>query len=77
MRPVAPRNGWRPSRRLGQNFLVDRRAADRIVDALAPLPGEKVLEIGPGRGALTAGLVERAGRIVAVELDELLAEELL
>ncbi len=76
MRPMSPRNGWRPSRRLGQNFLVDRRAAERIVEALAPLPGEKVLEIGPGRGALTVGLIERAGRIAAVELDERLFEEL-
>jgi 16S rRNA (adenine1518-N6/adenine1519-N6)-dimethyltransferase len=77
MRPIGPRTGWRPSKRLGQNFLVDRRAADRIVEALAPLPGEKVLEIGPGRGALTAGLIERAGRIAAVELDETLFDELL
>lgn len=77
MRPIGSRGGWRPSRRLGQNFLVDRRAAERIVEQLAPLPGEKVLEIGPGRGALTVGLVERVGRIVAVELDERLCDELL
>jgi 16S rRNA (adenine1518-N6/adenine1519-N6)-dimethyltransferase len=76
MRPKSPRSGWRPSRRLGQNFLVDRRAAERIVEALSPLPGEKVLEIGPGRGALTAGLIEKTGRIAAVEVDETLANEL-
>jgi len=64
------------TRRLGQNFLVDRSAAARIVDALAIARGEAVLEIGPGRGALTGGLIERAGRIAAVELDADLVREL-
>lgn len=63
-------------KRLGQNFLVDRAAAARIVDALEIRPGEAVLEIGPGRGALTGGLVREAGRIAAVELDEGLVREL-
>ncbi len=62
-----------PRKRWGQNFLVDPSAIERIVDALAPEPGDAVLEIGPGRGALTASLIERAGRIVAVELDPELA----
>lgn len=60
-------------KRWGQNFLVDAHAIARIVATLAPRPGEAVLEIGPGRGALTAALLERAGRIVAVELDPALA----
>jgi len=59
---------------LGQNFLVDRGAAQRIVEALDPAPGSAVLEIGPGRGALTQPLVERAGRIAAIELDDRLAQ---
>jgi 16S rRNA (adenine1518-N6/adenine1519-N6)-dimethyltransferase len=63
-------------KRMGQNFLADRAAAERIVDALAIQPGEAVLEIGPGRGALTGGLIGRAGRIAAVELDEALVREL-
>jgi 16S rRNA (adenine1518-N6/adenine1519-N6)-dimethyltransferase len=57
-------------RRLGQNFLVDSGAAGRIVAALEPRRGEAVLEIGPGRGALTAALVEAAGRVTAVEIDD-------
>ncbi|HEX8179450.1 MAG TPA: 16S rRNA (adenine(1518)-N(6)/adenine(1519)-N(6))-dimethyltransferase RsmA [Pyrinomonadaceae bacterium] len=55
-------------KRLGQNFLVDAGVAARIVAALAPA-GQTVIEIGPGRGALTAHLVERAARVVAVEFD--------
>ncbi|MDQ3743410.1 MAG: 16S rRNA (adenine(1518)-N(6)/adenine(1519)-N(6))-dimethyltransferase RsmA [Acidobacteriota bacterium] len=59
----------RAKKRLGQNFLVDEAYARRIVAALAPRAGETVLEIGPGRGALTALLVESGARIVAVEFD--------
>jgi 16S rRNA (adenine1518-N6/adenine1519-N6)-dimethyltransferase len=79
MRSMEPeaRGGARiypPARkRWGQNFLVDSGAAARIVEALDPQPGERVLEIGPGRGALTELLVARAGRIAAVELDPELA----
>ena len=61
---------------LGQHFLVDRGALARIVDALEPSPSSAVLEIGPGRGALTEPLIERAGRIAAIELDARLAERL-
>jgi 16S rRNA (adenine1518-N6/adenine1519-N6)-dimethyltransferase len=64
-----------PARRsLGQNFLVDPRAVERIVRALAPGPQELVLEIGPGRGALTDLLVRRAERLLVVELDDRLAD---
>ncbi len=62
--------------RLGQNFLVDRNIARRIVAAASIEPGDEVLEIGPGRGALTRLLVEKASRVVAVELDESLASDL-
>jgi 16S rRNA (adenine1518-N6/adenine1519-N6)-dimethyltransferase len=63
-------------RSLGQHFLIDRRAARRIVGALDPRPGEAVLEIGPGRGALTGDLIRAAGRIAAVEFDPTLAARL-
>jgi 16S rRNA (adenine1518-N6/adenine1519-N6)-dimethyltransferase len=56
-------------KRLGQNFLVDERYARRIVNALKARAGETVVEIGPGRGALTALLVESGARVVAVEFD--------
>jgi len=62
-----------PSRRLGQHFLRDQRIIQRIVDALAPGPEETIVEIGPGTGALTSLLVERAGRVIAVEFDAKLA----
>lgn len=66
----------RAKRALGQNFLVDRGAAARIVEAAGAAPELPLLEIGPGRGALTGLLIERAGRIAAVERDERLAEAL-
>ncbi len=58
-----------PSKRLGQNFLTDPRIINRIVDELNPGLDETILEIGPGRGALTEKLIERAGRLVAIEFD--------
>lgn len=61
---------------LGQHFLIDRDAVRRIVDAIALSPGEPVLEIGPGKGALTRELVRAAGRIAAVEIDRRLASRL-
>ncbi len=67
------RQGFPPARkRLGQHFLTDRHALERIVDALEIGPGETVVEIGPGRGALTDLLAERATHLVAVEIDRLL-----
>lgn len=62
-----------PSKRLGQHFLKDQRTIHRIIDALAPKPDETIVEIGSGTGALTELLVERAGRVVAVEFDNRLA----
>jgi 16S rRNA (adenine1518-N6/adenine1519-N6)-dimethyltransferase len=63
----------RAKRSLGQNFLVDPNLQRKIVDALDAGAEDTVLEIGPGRGALTEHLARRAGRLVAVELDNDLA----
>lgn len=62
-----------PSKRFGQHFLKDKRTIQRIVEALAPRNDETIVEIGPGTGALTAELIERAGRVIAVEFDNKLA----
>lgn len=66
----------RPKRALGQNFLVDRHYQERIVQALDPRPGDELLEVGPGRGALTEHFVGRVHRLVLVELDDRLAADL-
>ena len=77
MRPTrrADRGGAFPPtlKRLGQHFLTDRRMLARIADALELTAADTVVEIGPGRGALTDLLAERAGRVVAVEIDRALA----
>jgi 16S rRNA (adenine1518-N6/adenine1519-N6)-dimethyltransferase len=59
----------RPKKRLGQHFLTDRNILAAVADALGVGPTDTVVEVGPGRGSLTAVLAERAGRVVAVELD--------
>lgn len=64
------------SRRWGQNFLVNERAAASIVEALAPRSDETVIEIGPGHGVLTGRLVGTVSRLVAVEIDPDLARDL-
>ena len=63
-------------KRFGQHFLVDGSVIDRIVAAIDPRPGDALVEIGPGRGALTAPLLERAGALTAIELDRDLAARL-
>jgi len=69
------RGAFPPTRKsLGQHFLSDRRILGRIADALQLKGGETVLEIGPGRGALTDILAERAGRLIAIEYDRALAD---
>ena len=68
--------GHRARRRFSQNFLHDRHYVDRIVAAIDPKPGERIVEIGPGLGALTKPLIERAGGIAAVEIDRDLAQRL-
>ena len=72
--PRDRRAAFPPTRKsLGQHFLSDRRILVRIADALQLLGHETVLEIGPGRGALTDILAERAGRLIAIEYDRALA----
>ncbi len=56
-------------KRFGQNFLHDHGVIERIVAAIHPKEGEKLVEIGPGQGALTEGLLQRAGALDVVELD--------
>lgn len=56
-------------KRLGQNFLIDPNIVRKIVSLAALRPDDQVLEIGPGRGALTAALCAEAGRVIAVEID--------
>lgn len=66
----------RARKSLGQNFLVDRGFQRRIVEALGAGPEDEVLEIGPGRGALTDHLAGTVGRLILVELDNILAAAL-
>lgn len=67
---------YRPRKRFGQHFLLDRGVLAKIVAAVDPRLGDEVLEIGPGRGALTAPLIDKVGRIRAIEIDRDLAREL-
>jgi 16S rRNA (adenine1518-N6/adenine1519-N6)-dimethyltransferase len=76
VRQIAERLGVRPAKRLGQNFVIDAGTIRRII-ALAGLSDDDVvLEVGPGLGSLTLGLLEAAGRVIAVEVDPVLAAEL-
>lgn len=62
--------GLRPSKKLGQNFLVDEEVISEIIEGSSIDESSLVIEIGPGMGALTEHLVERAARLVAIELDD-------
>jgi len=69
MRQLLREFGLRPKKSLGQNWLVDESALSRIAAAAELSPRDTVLEIGPGLGALTRHLAERAGHVIAIELD--------
>jgi 16S rRNA (adenine1518-N6/adenine1519-N6)-dimethyltransferase len=69
IRAVARRFGVRFQRRFGQNFLADRAALERLVDALELEPRDRLVEVGPGLGALTRALAARAGEVVGIEID--------
>jgi 16S rRNA (adenine1518-N6/adenine1519-N6)-dimethyltransferase len=58
-----------PRKRFGQNFLHDQGVIDRIIDCVAPRSGQHLVEIGPGQGALTAGLLASGCRLDVIELD--------
>ena len=66
----------RAKRSLGQNFLVDGNYVSKIVNAVHPEKDEVVIEIGPGRGALTRELLERGAKVLAIELDRELVPKL-
>jgi 16S rRNA (adenine1518-N6/adenine1519-N6)-dimethyltransferase len=66
-------NNIRPARSKGQNFLIDENIYDKIIEAADLKNTDTVLEVGPGLGFLTAKLSEKAGYVIAVELDDKLA----
>lgn len=68
-RPPARVDGHRPVKRFGQNFLVDQAVIAHIVRAIRPGPGQRMVEIGPGLGALTGALLPRLDRLDVIELD--------
>jgi 16S rRNA (adenine1518-N6/adenine1519-N6)-dimethyltransferase len=68
--------GMRPGRGLGQNFLTDGNLLDAIARINAPAPGENILEVGPGFGALTRRLLAAGAKVTAIEFDRRLAEYL-
>ena len=77
VRQLAERLGVRPSKRLGQNFVIEAGTVRRIATLAALGPDDVVLEVGPGLGSLTLALLEaEAGQVVAVEIDPVLAAEL-
>lgn len=76
IRALAGRLGVRPTKQLGQNFLHDPNTIRRIVRTAELEADDVVLEVGPGLGSLTLGLLTAAARVVAVELDPVLAEAL-
>ncbi len=70
IRDLLERHGFRFSKKLGQNFLINPSVCPRMAEACGVSPDSGVLEIGPGIGVLTRELAERAGRVVAIELDD-------
>jgi 16S rRNA (adenine1518-N6/adenine1519-N6)-dimethyltransferase len=73
---LAERLGVRPTKTLGQNFLHDANTIRRIVRTAALQPDDLVLEVGPGLGSLTLGLLEAGHAVTAIEIDPVLADEL-
>lgn len=76
LRAVAARVGLNPSRSLGQNFVVDPNTISRIVRAAGVGPDDVVVEVGPGLGSLTLGLLPQVAVVTAIEIDARLADEL-
>lgn len=69
-------NPHRPRKRFGQHFLHDAAVVARLIAAIRPLPGDRLIEIGPGEGALTAPLLECVDRLEVIEIDRDLAARL-
>ncbi|TFC14742.1 16S rRNA (adenine(1518)-N(6)/adenine(1519)-N(6))-dimethyltransferase RsmA [Cryobacterium algoritolerans] len=76
IRDLAEMLGVNPTKKLGQNFVIDGNTVRRIVKVAAITDADTVVEVGPGLGSLTLGLLETGARVVAVEIDERLAEQL-
>ena len=76
IRDLAGRLGVRPTKTLGQNFVHDGGTVRKIVRAADVRTGERVVEVGPGLGSLTLGLLEAGASVVAVEIDPVLAKQL-
>ena len=76
IRALAERLGVRPTKTLGQNFVHDGGTVRKIVRQAAVREGEHVVEVGPGLGSLTLGLLEVGAHVVAVEIDPVLADAL-
>lgn len=73
IRGLAAQLGLRPTKQRGQNFVTDANTVRRIVALAEVTPDDVVVEIGPGLGSLTLGLLHKARRVIAIEIDELLA----
>ena len=69
VREISEKHGFRRADSLGQNFLVDRNIIEKIIDAAELIESTLVIEIGPGMGALTQVAAEKAGKVIAVEID--------
>lgn len=76
IRDLADLLGLQPTKKLGQNFVIDANTVRRIVRAAGVTAGEMVVEVGPGLGSLTLGLLEAGASVVAVEIDRRLAAQL-
>lgn len=76
VRALAAELGVRPTKTLGQNFVIDANTVRRIVRDAEVAPDDVVLEVGPGLGSLTLALLPAAARVVAVEIDTVLAQRL-
>jgi 16S rRNA (adenine1518-N6/adenine1519-N6)-dimethyltransferase len=76
IRDLADQLDLQPTKKLGQNFVIDANTVRRIVKSASVVAGETVVEVGPGLGSLTLGLLETGASVVAVEIDKRLAAQL-
>ncbi|WP_166984313.1 16S rRNA (adenine(1518)-N(6)/adenine(1519)-N(6))-dimethyltransferase RsmA [Paramicrobacterium fandaimingii] len=76
IRDLAQLLGVQPTKKLGQNFVVDANTVRKIVATARVQSGDHVIEVGPGLGSLTLGLLEAGARVLAIEIDKRLAEQL-